>query len=70
LWLRVVLIEKGATSANHGDDGVFVVTARKRREQNQTEQNSDKIQQRNSKQQTTTATNANWISAHRDYYNL
>jgi hypothetical protein len=40
--LRVVLIEKGATSANHGDDGVFVLTARKRREQNRTEQISDK----------------------------
>lgn len=40
--MRAVLIEKGSTSANHGDDVVFVVTARKRREQNRTEQNSDK----------------------------
>jgi hypothetical protein len=40
--LRAVLIEKGSTSDNHGDDVVFVVTARKRREQNRTEQNSDK----------------------------
>jgi hypothetical protein len=29
-----------------------------------------KIHQRNSKQLTITATNANWISAHRDYYNI
>lgn len=40
---------------------------------NKIEQNRTvtKIQQRNSKQHlTTTATNANWISAHRDYYNI
>lgn len=39
---------------------------------NKIEQNRTvtKIQQRNSKRQTTTATNANWISAHRDYYNI
>ena len=39
---------------------------------NKIEQNRTvtKIQQRNSKQLTITATNANWISAHRDYYNL
>ena len=39
---------------------------------NKIEQNRTvtKIQQRNSKQVTTTATNANSISAHRDYYNI